>query len=429
MTYQEARNYLKEVSRSGCVLGLESIRNLLMELGNPQDHLKFIHIAGTNGKGSVSAYLSTVLSTAGYKTGRFLSPAVLSELESIQVDEKNISEGLFAIFVLEVKQAISYLLEKGLPHPTVFEIEVAIAFLHFKQEKCDLVVLETGMGGLNDATNVVDNTLAAVFTTVGKDHIEYFGDTVAKLTTEKAGIIKPNSQVVMGNLPAEAETIIKQMAQKQRAPFHKIHLEHMTLKKPSQRFEQIFSYKNLGDFTIKMLGNHQIENAILAIEVIESLKARGVDISTPVLKAGLARTKWLGRTTIIQNLPIVIVDGAHNHESIKALKEVLIEYFPDQKIVGVMGVFKDKEIEIMLEEMEGVIEKIHAIALPNKERTMDAKELKEHAEAAGIQAEVADSTGEAIEKAIHDAGKDGVVVTFGSLSYLGEVFDYFASSF
>lgn len=425
MTYQEAREYLREVSRSGCVLGLKSIQNLLRELGNPQEDLKFIHIAGTNGKGSVLAYLSTVLSTAGYKTGRFVSPAVISELETIQIDEKNISKEEFSTLVLEVKQALTRMLEKGASHPTVFEIETAIAFLHFKKQNCDIVVLETGMGGLNDATNVVENTLAAVFTTVGKDHTEYFGETIAELVTEKAGIIKKGSQVIAGKLPQEAEIIIQQVTQEKGAIVYKTQIDQVVVKDADKRFEQKFVYKERGQFTIAMLGKHQIENAILAIETIDRLKEVGFHVTNQTLKEGLAKTKWLARTTVIQHAPLIVVDGAHNEESVKALKETLLAYFPHQNIVGVMGAFKDKEVELMLAEVKGVVKKIHAIALPNKKRSMDANALKECAKVMGICAETADSVSEAIEKAMSDAGEEGVVVAFGSLSYLGEVFKYF----
>ena len=185
MTYKEARVYLDEMSKYGSVLGLDTIRGLLRELGNPQDDLKFIHIAGTNGKGSVLAYTSMILSKAGYKTGRYVSPTVISYLEKIQIDGKWISESEFAEIMEEIKEAIDRLVCKGEPVPTVFEVETAMAFLYFKKQKCDLVVLETGLGGETDATNVIKNTVCAVFATISVDHLGVIGDTLEEIAQTK----------------------------------------------------------------------------------------------------------------------------------------------------------------------------------------------------------------------------------------------------
>ena len=196
MTYKEARVYLDEVSKYGSVLGLDTIRGLLRELGNPQDDLKFIHIAGTNGKGSVLAYTSTILSEAGYRTGRYVSPTVVSYLERIQIDGKWIPEDEFAELVEEVKKAIARMEARGEASPTVFEAETAVAFLYFREKRCDLVVLETGLGGLLDATNIVKNTELAVFASISRDHMGFLGETLEEIAANKAGIIKPGCTVV-----------------------------------------------------------------------------------------------------------------------------------------------------------------------------------------------------------------------------------------
>ncbi len=198
MTYKEARVYLDEVSKYGSVLSLDTIRNLLAELNNPQEDLHFIHIAGTNGKGSVLAYTSTVLSEANYRVGRYVSPTVTTYLERIQVDGKMIPEATFAELVEEVKEAIVRLTEDGGAHPTVFDIETAVAFLYFRKKSCDLVVLETGLGGLHDSTNVVKNTEVAAFASISRDHMKFLGDTLEEIAHEKTGIIKPGCSVVSG---------------------------------------------------------------------------------------------------------------------------------------------------------------------------------------------------------------------------------------
>ena len=213
MTYKEARVYLDEVSKYGSVLGLDTIRGLLMELGNPQEDLKFIHIAGTNGKGSVLAFISSIFSESGFRTGRYISPTVVSYLERIQIDGEWIPEGEFAEYAEEVKKAVARMETKGMAHPTVFEIETAIAFLYFREKKCDYVVLETGLGGRLDATNIVENTAAAVFTSISRDHMGFLGDTLEEIAGEKAGIIKPGCVAISAAQEPEAADILRKRAE------------------------------------------------------------------------------------------------------------------------------------------------------------------------------------------------------------------------
>ncbi len=244
MTYKEARVYLDEVSKYGSVLSLDTIRNLLAELNNPQEDLHFIHIAGTNGKGSVLAYTSTVLSEANYRVGRYVSPTVTTYLERIQVDGKMIPEATFAELVEEVKEAIVRLTEDGGAHPTVFDIETAVAFLYFRKKSCDLVVLETGLGGLHDSTNVVKNTEVAAFASISRDHMKFLGDTLEEIAHEKTGIIKPGCSVVSGIQKPEVMEVLKQEAKRWNAPFSSV-------KKEDSKAENIL-WKDR-DFSIKGL--------------------------------------------------------------------------------------------------------------------------------------------------------------------------------
>ena len=418
MNYEEARDYIKQASKSGITLGLESIRNLLEELGNPQDDLKFIHIAGTNGKGSVLAYVSTILETAGYKTGRYLSPTVQSYRERIQINRTNISKADFCAGMSEIKKAIQKMISQGKAQPSVFEIETALGFLHFKNQACDIVVMETGMGGLTDATNVVSNTLACVFTTVSRDHMEFLGDSIAELTHAKAGIIKPNAHLILGKLPLESKGIIKALAQSHGNTIHVPEWKNLVIHQENPSFTQTFSYKQIDDVTIHLLGAHQITNAILAIEVVKSLATHGIKISDAQIKTGLSETRWFGRVSVVKEKnPTIILDGAHNQEAAQALAQTLKDLFGAQKIIGIMGVFKDKEIAEILAEVKPVINEIYATSLPDKQRGLPAKDLATYIKQAGIKTDTYEYLEDALEMATKKAD---VVVVFGSLSHLSD---------
>lgn len=419
MTYQEARGYIEETKKMGMVLGLDNIKNLLNELGNPQNDLKFVHIAGTNGKGSVLAYISTMTEMARYKTGRYISPTVETYRERIQINRTNISRQDFTKGILKIKKAIARMLTIGLPHPSVFEIETALGFLYFKDQGCDIVIMETGMGGVNDATNIVQNTLVSVFTSISRDHMEFLGDTIRDLTLAKAGIIKKGSHVVYGRLPVESEKIIKTTAQRFYNPISVARLNDITIQKKDSKYTQKFSYKDLNDLNIYLLGKHQIENATLAIEVIYALQTQGFEITDTQIKKGLAETRWFGRVTVVkEENPVIIVDGAHNQGSVAALAETLGDLFSTEKIVGVMGVFKDKEVKKMLAEIKPVMSKVHTLTLPNEKRSMTAETLKQYALETGIEAESHLTLTDALCAA---RDKAEVVVVFGSLSYLGNI--------
>ena len=269
VTYKEARVYLDEVSKYGSVLGLDTIRDLLCELGNPQDELKFIHIAGTNGKGSVLAYTSTILSEAGLKTGRYVSPTVQSYLERIQVDGLWISEEVFAELVEEVQKAVARMEADGKASPTVFEIETAIAFLYFRKLKCDVVVLETGLGGALDATNIVKNTVIAVFTTISRDHMGFLGNTLSEIAGEKAGIIKPGSVVVSAPQVSEVRAVLEEKAAELGCRI--VYAEERQIRKLKENYrEQVFSYKELQEVKIHLSGRYQLLNAVTAYEVLDA---------------------------------------------------------------------------------------------------------------------------------------------------------------
>ena len=273
MTYEEARVYLDKVSKYGSVLGLDAIRGLLHELGNPQDDLKFIHIAGTNGKGSVLAYTSTILSEAGLKTGRYVSPAVLSYLEMIQIDGQWISEGIFAELVEKVQRAVARMAADKKASPTVFEIETAIAFLYFRKMKCDVVVLETGLGGSLDATNIVKNTEIAVFAAISRDHMGFLGDTLEEIAENKAGIIKPGCTVVSASQKPEVRAVIEREAKRCGCPVIYAEPEKAEIIKEGY-LGQTFSYKGMPAIQLGLAGRYQIGNAVTAYETVKAWNLR-----------------------------------------------------------------------------------------------------------------------------------------------------------
>lgn len=422
MTYKEARVYLDEVSKYGSVLGLDAVRNLLCELGNPQDGLRFIHIAGTNGKGSVLAFISGILSEAGFRVGRYISPTVISYLERIQTDGKWILEMEFAELVEEVQRAIVRMEAKGLAGPTVFEIETAVAFLYFQKKHCDLVVLETGLGGALDATNIVENTLAAVFTTISRDHMGYLGDTLEEIAGNKAGIMKPGCIAVSAAQEPEVRSVLEAHASRCGCSLRFAEPEKAEVQRQDYR-GTVFSYKGMEQLRIQMAGSYQVLNAVTAFEAIQALNSiLGEKISEQAVRRGFLNACWPGRFTCIREHPVFLIDGAHNVDAAVRLRESMEMFFPGKRFVYIMGVFRDKEYRKIAEIMAPLAECIYTVDLPDQNRSLPAEELKCAAKpyCTGV-VQAAGGIGEAVEKALKAAGEDGVILAFGSLSYLGQV--------
>ena len=456
MNYNEVKIYLDGFSKKGIIFGLDPIKSLLAELGNPQDELKFVHIAGTNGKGSVLTFCSEILEAAGYIVGRYTSPALLSRREQIQVNGKWISREDFTEIVDSIKTAINNLEKKKLSLPTIFEVETAIAFLYFKKVKCDIVVLETGMGGRYDATNVVKNTLVAAFTSISLDHMEFLGNTIEDITKVKAGIIKPGAEVVSGiQSPSVLSIIEEEFVKQNREPEEcskLVLIKQEDIKIIEQNYkEQTFIYRGSRDFAISMMGNHQVENAVVAIEVINALDRLGFSISNEAVEIGLKKAQFFGRFTILRDKPIFIVDGAHNENGIIRLKDNITKLYPDKGIVFIMGIFKDKEYDKIAKEMVPIAKAIYTITLSNLNRSIMADELKAICEKYNqgsnnvkckddsnescnrdnndrlvsqgtfkgkIEITACSSITDAVKLATISALEDGIVVAFGSLSYL-----------
>lgn len=422
MNYKEARVYLDEVSKYGSVLGLESMRELLRRLGDPQNELKFIHISGTNGKGSVLAYLSTILSGAGYRTGRYISPTLFSYRERIQVDGEYIEKESLACHVTAIAAAAEDMQKAGLPSPTVFEIETALAFLYFKEKRCDIVTLEVGCGGLLDATNVITTTLMEVIASISMDHTDLLGDTLAKIAAQKAGIIKPDTMVVSAQQKSEAAQVIEDTCKEQHCTLQMV--DESKISNVHYGAEgQTFSYKTWENVAISLAGSYQIKNAALALEGVEALRKLGYALSDQQVREGLLHTAWRGRFTTLRRDPTVIIDGAHNPAAALELKESLERYFPGKTLYFVMGMFKDKDYAQVIDLTAPLARHIITVETPGNPRAMPARELAEAVGKVNPSVEWADSVAHGVEKALAMARKEDAVIVFGSLSFLGEAAD------
>ena len=419
MNYKEARVYLDEVSKYGSVLGLESMRELLRRLGDPQNELKFIHISGTNGKGSVLAYLSTILSGAGYRTGRYISPTLFSYRERIQVDGEYIERESLACHVTAIAAAAEDMQKAGLPSPTVFEIETALAFLYFKEKRCDIVTLEVGCGGLLDATNVITTTVMEVIASISMDHTDLLGDTLAKIAAQKAGIIKPDTLVVSARQQEDAMQVIEDTCKEQHCTLQMV--DESKISNVHYGAEgQTFSYKTWENVAISLAGSYQIKNAALALEGVEALRKLGYALSDQQVREGLLHTAWRGRFTTLRRDPTVIIDGAHNPAAALELKESLERYFPGKTLYFVMGMFKDKDYAQVIDLTAPLARHIITVETPGNPRAMPARELAEAVGKVNPSVEWADSVAHGVEKALAMAGKEDAVIVFGSLSFLGE---------
>ncbi|WP_099467902.1 bifunctional folylpolyglutamate synthase/dihydrofolate synthase [Konateibacter massiliensis] len=429
--YEKAREYLDGITKYGSVLGLDSIRELLSRLGNPQDDLKFVHVAGTNGKGSTVAFISTILKEAGCKVGRYTSPSVFSYREKIQVNEIYIERESLAKLVFQIKAVISNMTEEGQAHPTIFEVETALAFLYFKQENCDIVVLETGLGGLLDATNIVKNTLVSVLTSISRDHMDFLGGSIEEIAFQKAGIIKKNAIVVTAEQEAGAMQVIKEQCQKGDNQLVAAQTEELS----QIRYENLsvfFDYKEFGQIEIGLVGSYQIKNAILSIEAVKALRKKGFAISNEAIRQGLKNAKWKGRFTLICEKPVVIIDGAHNEAAAEELKKTIENLFQDKrrlqaaspamekKLLFVMGVFADKEYERILQILAPLAHRILTVTILDNPRALDGEVLARTAEKYHTRVEFMPSLETAALECMRQTKEEEAVIAFGSLSYLAE---------
>lgn len=422
MKYDEAMEYISSLSKYGIVPGLDSIKELCRRLGNPQDELKFIHIAGTNGKGSTLAYLSTVLRKAGYKVGKYVSPAIRCYEERIQVNEKMITKKSLCEEMEHMRDICDEMVRDGFHHPTPFEVETAMAFDYFLKKGCDVVVLETGMGGRMDATNIIKTTLVSVIASISMDHMQFLGDTLEKIAREKAGIIKEGSKVVVLSQKPEVMKAVREEAEKNRAEY--IVADPTLSKGLKYNINGVkFSYKEYEKIELSLAGKVQVDNGVLALEVIRTLNEGMLKIPEKAVREGLKETLWQGRFSVIGNKPLFVIDGAHNEDAAKKLADSIEMYFTNKKIIYIMGILRDKEYEKIIDLTAKYAQQIITVATPNNKRAMDSIELAEEVMKKNPHVTAAASIEEAVEMAYLFAAKEDVILSFGSLSFLGKVMD------
>ncbi len=389
-------------------LRLESIDKLTTLLGNPQDSLKFVHIAGTNGKGSVCSFLQNILTDAGYVTGKYTSPNMLRVNERISIDNTEISDTDLERILKAVEEKAELVKEDTGELPTQFEIWTAAAFCYFKEKNCDYVVLETGLGGTRDATNIIKNPVITVITKIAKDHTEYLGETLVEIAGEKAGIIKENGITVTIPQNDEIIDVLKNTAIENNNQF--IITKDVTLHEFKNYYEE-FDYENLKNLKISLLGAHQAQNATLAIECSKIL-----GINEEYIRSGLLKAKNIGRLDIINKNPITLFDGAHNKNGMNALSNSLKRCFSGKDICFIMGFMRDKDIDGAIEELTkngfGINNEVFTVSVKDNPRSATAEELSQIISKHGFLSTPCEDIKIAYEKATR---LDKVIVICGSL--------------
>ena len=415
MGIKETLEYIHSVKWQGSKPGLERTRELLAALGNPEKSLRFVHIAGTNGKGSTAACIASVLQNAGYRTGLYTSPYILRFNERMQVDGEHISDEELERLTDEIRPFADAMKDP----PTEFELITALAMKHFLYKKCDIIVLEVGMGGKLDSTNVIGTPEVAVITAIGYDHVKELGPTLRDIAGEKAGIIKNGGDVVIYGGEPDVDDVFSSVSARHganlyRADFKRISSEEFSLAGVKMNIEPY------GEIILPLAGAYQPKNALVAVTAIEVLKKKGYHISDGNLVTGLATVRWPGRFEVLGHDPVFILDGAHNPQGIEATADSLLRHFPERKIVFVVGVMADKEVGLMMSYIAPLAGAFFTVR-PDNPRAMEPKTLAEILMPYGAPVTAMDTITDGVAEALRMAGKDGIVCALGSLYFSGEI--------
>ena len=416
MTYNEAITYIHSINWSFCKPGLERIENLCEKLGNPQDSLKFVHVAGTNGKGSFCSMLDSILREAGYKVGLFTSPYISEFNERIRFNGENISNE----DLIEVTEFIKPIADAMEDKPTEFELITAIGFEYFKRKGCDTVILEAGLGGRLDSTNIIKTPILSVITGIALEHTEILGDTVEKIAAEKAGIIKAGVPVIFGGNDEAAGRVIAQKALEMGSSYEKVDRSSLKIEK-ADLDGSVFSFNQRSSLKIPLLGTYQTYNAANVLTAVDVLQKNGYDISENAIKIGLSKAKWSARFEIISKNPLVIYDGAHNPQGVDNAVKSVLQYFEGERVCIISGVMKDKDYTYMAERIASVAHKVFTVT-PDNPRSLDAKEYAKVFSKLSIDSEgysTIDKAAEAAVKYCKDNGK--ALVCLGSLYMYADV--------
>ncbi len=418
MNYTEALNYIHSISWSFCKPGLERIGELCERLGNPQSSLRFIHVAGTNGKGSFCSMLNSVLLESGLRVGLYTSPYIRFFNERMCVNGEPISNDELAELTEYVKPIADSMTDK----PTEFELITAIAFEFFKRHKCDVVILEAGMGGRLDSTNIIRKPYLSVITGIALDHTAFLGDTVEKIAAEKAGIIKDNSPVLYGGDDDSAAAVIEKTALGRASKFYRVDYSRLSNISPSLN-GTFFDYGKYTELRIGLLGMYQPRNASVVINAVEILREEGINISDNALIRGLEKARWQGRFEIISRDPLMIFDGAHNPQGIRSAVESIKTYFGEEKVYLLTGVLRDKDYTAIAKDLSAVASRAFTLT-PDSPRALASAEYAKTLQGAGIDAKAFDSLADALDMAMDEAKKNNKpLVCLGSLYVYSSLMD------
>ena len=415
MNLDQTLNYIHGLYRKGVKPGLHRENQLLNMLGNPHKKLKFVHIAGTNGKGSTASMTASILKKAGYKAGLFTSPFIYRFNERIQLDGSQIPDETVIELTAYVKQFADTMEDQ----PTEFEFVTAMAMEYYARQQADIVVLEVGMGGKLDATNVIGVPEVAVITNIGLDHTEVLGDTVEKIAENKAGIFKEGGRAVVYRGTPGVEQVYENICKGRNISLKKADFDSIVLH--SHGLEgQVFDCGGRKELTLPLLGHHQLHNAAVVLSIADTLIEMGYKITENHIREGLRDVSWPGRFDIVGHDPLFIIDGGHNPQCIQALVENIKDYLTGRRVVVLTGVLADKDYGEMFRPVMELVEQFVCIT-PLNPRKLDAAELAKHLQAVGATATACETIPEGVKKAVELAGKDGVVLSFGSLYTIGDL--------
>lgn len=424
MNYQESLKYIEETHKFGIRLGLDNMSRLLELLGNPQDKVKIIHVAGTNGKGSTCSFITSILKESGYKVGLYTSPFLETFTERIRVNGENIPKEDVARIVTLIREKIEQMVSEGYSYPTEFEIVTTMAFYYYCEQEVDFVALEVGLGGRYDATNIIKKSEVSVICSISLDHVNILGDTIPKIAYEKGGIIKENGTAIVYDQSNEAKDVIKEICKDKNANYIEVKFDDIDIKK-SDIYSQVYNATIMGeryeDLEIKLIGDHQVNNSILALSVIKYLvDTKGLEISEENIRKGLINTKWPGRIEKIKEMPIFIIDGAHNEDGAKSLAKAIDKNFKGKNLTMLIGMLEDKDIDGVLEILMPRFDKV-IVTTPDNPRAISSELLKEKISKYVANVVEKKEIEDAVNYTLENSNEDDVIISAGSLYMIGAV--------